>query len=136
MRAPLATILLCLFASQALADTVVIRSRSGATARVASSHAHQFRCLVNEIDATGYRIRFMGGVRAGSCAPPANKHPCGLALDIDQTARDVTLRGFPRQASTVLAKRCGLFPGSEWRNADTGHFEVPSPYQLRRSAKR
>lgn len=126
MRAPLAAIFLCLSTACASADMVTIRSKSGATAKVAASHASKFQCLVDKIDNSGYRIRVLGGYRRGICSPPRHKHPCGLALDIDQTARDVTLRGFPRSQSTQFAKQCGLHPGSLWNHADTGHFEVPS----------
>ena len=41
----------------------IVRASSGATARVNPAHAHRFQCLVNGLEAVGYRIQFMGGYR-------------------------------------------------------------------------
>lgn len=111
-----------LIAVPAQAET--IRSRSGATARVSASHAAKFQGFINELESNGYRIKFMGGVRGGRCAPPRHKHPCGAAIDINQTARDVVTARFP-QSINAMARRHGLLHGAEWRrNPDAGHFEV------------
>ncbi len=100
----------------------IVRSASGATARVSAAHAGKFQCLVSALDRSGYKIDFMGGWRShGSVA--RSKHPMGLALDINQTGRNRVTRRLPA-STTAMASRCGLFHGALWRSADAGHFEV------------
>lgn len=111
-----------LVATPAQAET--IRSRSGATAHVSAAHAGKFQAFIDDLESTGYRISFMGGTRRGRCAPPRHKHPCGAAIDINQTARDVVTRRFP-PGTNEMARRHGLLHGAEWRRSpDAGHFEV------------
>ena len=117
-----------------LADAATVRAskpnRWGkfATAEVSWRYVSNFQGLVDELERAGYRIDFMGGVRAGRCAPPERKHPCGMALDINQTAWGVVTKRFPMNAGK-LARRHGLFSGGNWAGNDYGHFEVPSDYQ-------
>lgn len=134
MRALIAALLLCLSCSAFAADIVTVRAKSGSTARVASSHASNFQCLIDSLEAEGYRIQFMGGYRSGTCAPPRYKHPCGLALDINQTDRNVVTRRLPSNANQ-LARTCGLFHGAIWQYADGGHFEVPNRQRFADSAE-
>lgn len=111
------------------AGVATIRSKAGRTASVSSRYASRFQCLVDGLEAGGYRIDFMGGIRAGSCSLPhntANLHPCGYALDVNQTARDRVTRAFPRNVNEI-ANRCGLLHGDRvaWsRSPDQGHFQV------------
>lgn len=125
-------IALCLFTIGA-AQAGTIRSRSGATAQVSPSATGAFQCLVDKLDATGYQIKFMGGFRRhGSVA--ASKHPHGLALDINQYARNIVRPALPA-GTTAMAAGCGLFHGAIWRRADAGHFEVPRSGRLEVSAR-
>jgi len=106
-----------------------VRSVSGATATVAGHVSHKFQCLVNKLDRAGYKIKFMGGIRANGSVPNS-KHPRGLALDINQTARNVVTHRFPA-GTNEMASSCGLFHGKMWGYADTGHFETKEPYMER-----
>lgn len=108
-----------LASSSALAGQ--IRAKSGATAHVADSATSAFQCLVNGLEATGYRIHFMGGWRKHGSVR-GSLHPAGLALDINQFARNVTRPHLPASA-TSIAQSCGLIHGAVWRNADAGHFQ-------------
>lgn len=110
---------LCLLASSALAENV--HSKSGANATVAASAAGAFQCLVDGLEAIGYRIHFMGGWRKHGSVR-GSLHPAGLALDINQYGRNVVRPSLPAGA-TGIAQSCGLIHGAVWRNADAGHFQ-------------
>ena len=107
-------------ASSSHAGTV--RSRSGATAHVADRAVSAFQCLVDRLDASGYRIRFMGGYRRHGSVKHS-LHPAGLALDINQYARNITRPRIPPTA-TSMARACGLIHGEVWGWADAGHFQL------------
>lgn len=116
------------------AQAATVHSSNGKTAEVAGSHASNFQCLVSGLEATGYRIDFMGGYRRhGSVSH--SKHPSGLALDINQTSRGRVTRPLPSDATSIAAG-CGLFHGAQWRNQDQGHFEVGGPIYSERSRHR
>ncbi|WP_412772449.1 hypothetical protein [Nitrobacter sp.] len=100
----------------------IVRSSSGATAHVANHAAGAFQCLVSALDRQGYPIRFMGGWRAHGSVR-ASLHPAGLALDINQYARNVTRPRMPPN-EIALANSCGLISGAQWANADSGHFQL------------
>lgn len=100
----------------------VVRSASGATARVAGRATGAFQCLVSALDRQGYPIRFMGGWRAHGSVH-GSLHPAGLALDINQYRRNVTRPRMPRN-EIALANACGLIAGAQWSNADSGHFQL------------
>jgi hypothetical protein len=105
----------------------MVVSRSGARASVSASYASQFQGLINDLEAYGARITFMGGYRAGVCSLPAHKHPCGMALDICQLARGVVdgRCNLPNhQELSRLAQAHGLFSGGDWCNDDYGHVEA------------
>jgi hypothetical protein len=102
-----------------------VRASSGAIACVASSAASAFQGFVSALEATGYRIDFMGGWRAHGSCRRCDMHPRGLAIDINQTGRNRVTRRFP-PGVTALAAHYGLLHGAIWSNADTGHFELLS----------
>jgi hypothetical protein len=66
--------------------SVVRSSKTGARASVLRRYAAAFQGYVDELEANGAIIRFMGGIRPGRCAS-RSLHPCGMALDICQMAR-------------------------------------------------
>ncbi len=102
------------------ASTIV--SRSGVTANVASAAAGPLQCVVNGLEASGYRITSMGGYRAhGSVA--GSLHPRGMALDVNQVARNRTVPPMPR-GEIAIASACGTVSGAQWGNPDSGHFQV------------
>jgi hypothetical protein len=109
------------------AATAIVRSgKTGATARVSNSYAAAFQGYINELEAQGASIRFMGGYRHGRCAS-YSLHPCGKALDICQVSRGrVDARcHLPRpQAMAAIAERHGLFEGGRWCQSDYGHAQV------------
>jgi hypothetical protein len=102
-----------------------VRAASGAIACVTASTAAKFQGFVSELEATGYRIDFMGGWRAHGSCRGCNMHPRGLAIDINQTGRNRVTRRFP-PGVTAMAERHGLLHGAVWANADAGHFELMS----------
>jgi hypothetical protein len=97
-----------------------------AVACVARSAVGAFQAFVSALESTGYRIDFMGGWWAHGSCRGCNMHPRGLAIDINQTARNRVTRRFP-SGVTELAARYGILHGAVWHNADTGHFEVAQP---------
>ncbi|HUI97087.1 MAG TPA: hypothetical protein VLX44_15130 [Xanthobacteraceae bacterium] len=102
-----------------------VRAGSGAIACVASAAASAFQGFVSALEATGYRIDFMGGWRAHGSCRRCDMHPRGLAIDINQTGRNRVTHRFPAGV-TELAAHYGLLHGAIWSNADTGHFELLS----------
>lgn len=112
--------LACAFVTTAEAGT--IRARSGATAHVGDRAVGAFQCLVRKLEAAGYRIRFMGGWRAHGSVRHS-LHPAGLALDVNQIARNVTRPRMPHN-EIALANACGLISGAQWGRADSGHFQL------------
>jgi len=102
-----------------------VHAGSGAIACVASRAAGAFQGFVSALEATGYRIDFMGGWRAHGSCRRCDMHPRGLAIDINQTGRNRVTRRFP-PGVTALAAHFGLLHGAIWSNADTGHFELLS----------
>jgi hypothetical protein len=103
----------------------MVRARSGASACVASKAAGNFQSFVSALEATGYRIDFMGGWRRHGSCRECNMHPRGLAIDINQTGRNRVTRRLP-SGVTALAEQNGLLHGAVWSNADAGHFELMS----------
>lgn len=104
----------------------VVKSKSGATARVAHRHTAKFQCLVDWLDEQGFRITAMGGIAPRPFG--GSLHPIGAALDIDQASRNRLFRGkrFP-EGTNAAASRCGLMHGDRtaWPNyPDYGHFQV------------
>lgn len=108
-----------------LALTTITAPHSRKQTRVAASHAHRFQGFVNDLEASGYRISIMTGWRSWGSCRGCDRHPKGLAIDIDQIARNKLIRGKRLPGNvTAIAARHGLFHGALWRNADGGHFEV------------
>jgi hypothetical protein len=102
---------------------IAVRAQSGAVACVASYASSKFQSFVTALEATGYRIDFMGGWRRHGSCRGCNMHPRGLAIDINQTARNRVTRRFPAGV-TSLAEQNGLLHGAVWQHADAGHFEL------------
>ena len=103
----------------------LVKSKSGATARVNPTAQKRFQCLINKLDDSGYKIEFMGGY--GSRPNNYSLHPSGRALDIDQVARGRLVRGkhYPKSVNiNQAARKCGLLHGAEWADSDYGHFQV------------
>ncbi len=113
----------------------VVRAKSGAVARVKPDAAPKFQQLVNWLESKGYPVKFMGGYRPGPCWT-GGMHPCGEAIDINQTARGRVVAAFPA-GTAAYARTLGIVSGSSWCNDDTGHFQIGghegcNPLALRR----
>lgn len=104
----------------------IIRSgKTGATAHVSPSHSAAFQAYIDDLEAGGARVLFMGGYRKGRCWS-GGMHPCGLALDVCQLRRGVvdSRCGLPGRAEIAgIAERHGLFEGGRWCNSDYGHAQ-------------
>ncbi len=127
-----AIILLCSipFARSAEIDAngngVVRSHKTGAHARVSPRYAARFQAYINDLEAAGAKILFMGGYRHGHCSS-RHMHPCGRALDVCQYRRGVVDRRchLPgRAAIAEIAERHGLFEGGQWCNSDYGHAQA------------
>jgi len=105
-----------------VAQAANVRSRSGASAHVASGAASAFQCLVDKLEAQGYPIKFMGGWRRHGSVRHS-LHPAGLALDINQYSRNITRPRMPSN-EIALANSCGLVSGAQWAHGDSGHFQL------------
>lgn len=105
----------------------VVRSgKTGATARVAARHVRVFQAYINDVEAAGARILFMGGIRHGHCRA-GSQHPCGMAIDLCQIRRAVVDRRcrLPGPSALIeIATRHGLTEGAQWCNSDYGHAQV------------
>ena len=110
-----------LVSAQARGDTVT--SKSGVKVRVASSARAALQCVVDHVEAAGVKIKYMRGVGRGTVR--GSRHPAGFALDINQTARDVTRPHVPRAVSNAAADKCGVVSGARWSYSDNGHWNLP-----------
>ena len=107
----------------------LVRSRkTGATARVSPRYAARFQAYVDDLEAHGAVIYYMGGYRRGRCSD-GSQHPCGKALDVCQDSRghvsglrDCHLPGPARMAA--IARAHDLYEGSVWCSTDYGHAQV------------
>ena len=119
-------VLIACFAMSSCAYAGNLHSRAGATATVSPRYAGEFQAFINDLEAHGATIKFMGGYRAGVCGQ-ANKHACGMALDVCQYARGVVDRrcNLPGRAEiSRIARAHGLFSGGDWCSSDSGHVEA------------
>lgn len=100
----------------------VVRAASGAVAYVARHATAAFQCVVDKLEAAGYRIKEMGGF-ASRGHIPGSLHYRGLALDVNQLERNVTSPRMPSN-EVEIANGCGLVSGAQWKHADSGHFQL------------
>lgn len=107
---------------------VAIQAASGARAVVAKDAAPRFVAFIRALEATGYRIKEMGGYsyRRIAGTRTLSKHAFGRAIDINQLERDRVSVPMNRREVSRLASNAGLVSGGDWRHGDLGHFEMPS----------
>lgn len=110
------------------ASGVIRSSKTGATAHVASRYQFQFQALLDDFEARGATVYYMGGIRKGRCSL-GSQHPCGWAVDFCQDyrghvsgLRDCHLPG-PAEFHAIVREH-GLYDGSVWCNGDYGHVQV------------
>jgi hypothetical protein len=108
-------------------ESGVVRSgKTGATARVSPRFQPIAQAVVDDLEARGATIRFMGGYRKGPCWP-GGLHPCGLAIDLCQTARGIVDRrcNLPSRAvEASVAAAHGALSGGIWCHQDRGHIQL------------
>jgi hypothetical protein len=100
----------------------IVKARSGATATVADRAVSTFQCIVDRLEGQGYPVRFLGGYRRHGSVRHS-LHPMGLALDINQYARNRTRPRMPSN-EIAIANGCGAVSGAQWRHADSGHEQI------------
>lgn len=114
-----------------------VRSSAGAHATVSSSYAGAFQAYINDLEANGARILFMGGyspewqkTKRGNLVRThmrGSMHYSGLALDVCQLRRGIVDRrcNLPDRSQIIqIARRHGLTEGASWCNSDYGHAQV------------
>lgn len=117
--ATLAAALLLFTAPTAFGASVV--SRSGVRAQVAPQAVQPLQCLLNGLESSGYPVKFLRGYGHGTVR--GSLHPSGMALDVNQIRRGVTVPRMPHN-EIAIAAACGVISGAVWRNNDSGHFQV------------
>lgn len=100
----------------------IVASRSGIRVRVNPSARAALQCVVDHVEAAGVSIKAMRGYGGGTVR--GSLHPAGQAIDINQTARDVTRPHVPRHVSNAAADACGVISGARWGYADNGHWNL------------
>ena len=110
-----------------------VRSRSGRTAEVAEVFREAFQGFIDDLEATGYEIRVMGGYAnrnaVGQSVP--SYHASGAAIDInpDQNGffrprRNPTPTDMPANTGQIAARH-GLGWGGNWNScSDAMHFSA------------
>jgi hypothetical protein len=108
----------------------VVSRKTGKVACVGARYRARFQSYVDDVEAHGAAIYYMGGYRRGRCSS-RHMHSCGggMAIDLCQDwrghvsgKRDCHL---PRPAElATIAARHGLFEGGLWCNSDYGHAQV------------
>jgi len=107
---------------RAMHGSGAVSAKSGAVAHVAAHAVAAFQCIIDKLEQQGYPVKFLGGFAHGGHIP-GSLHYSGLALDVNQVARNVTRPAMPSNEIT-LANSCGLISGAQWRWADSGHFQL------------
>ena len=128
LKTAAAIIVLFLLPTQVYAsDGGIVRSaKTGATAHVSAQYAGLFQAYVDDLEAHGAKVKFMGGWRRGRCAS-YSLHPCGKALDVCQLSRGRVDASCHLPSPTVMAaiaQQHGLFEGGQWCHSDYGHAQV------------
>lgn len=108
---------------------VTVRSKSGVTAQVNSLYQSNFQGLIDDLEATGYKITDMGGYNkrniAGTNKP--SMHSYGAAIDINAGKNPLGSKLITDMPSNIeeLAKRNCLGWGGAWRSVkDAMHFSA------------
>lgn len=110
---------------------VPLTTASGKTFQVAAKYAQQFQGFVNELEASGYKIRSIGGFSDRNVAGTNQKsyHAQGAAIDINPDANPMgsqLITDMPQNVAAMAAKY-GLGWGGNWQSKkDAMHFSAAS----------
>lgn len=99
-----------------------VRSKSGVVIKVAPPARAALQCVVDYVESHGVKIKYMRGYGSGTVR--GSLHPSGRAIDINQTARNITRPAVPRAVSNAAADHCGVISGARWGYADNGHWNL------------
>lgn len=108
---------------------VPLKTASGKSFQVAAKYAQQFQGFVNELEASGYNIRSIGGFSDRNVAGTNQKsyHAQGAAIDINPDKNPMgsqLITDMPQNISAMAAKY-GLGWGGDWRSKkDAMHFSA------------
>jgi hypothetical protein len=111
-----------------------IRTSSGKTAQVNAAYAENFQGFINDLEATGYEIKSLGGFadRANANNPNVKSyHAMGAAIDInpDSNPNNSTKTDLPPETAQ-LAQKWGLGWGMNWKHTkDPMHFSAAKSEQ-------
>lgn len=119
-----------------------VKSSSGQTAWIAAEYAPQFQGFINDLEATGYKIKSLGGYadrQNVNSSKSASKHSFGYSIDINPETNG-NFRGvskaaraknpskytdMPIETVQALSKKWGLGWGFNWNSiSDAMHFSV------------
>lgn len=119
-----------------------IKSSNGQTALVAAEYAPQFQGFINDLEATGYKIKSLGGYadrQNVNNRKSASKHSLGYSIDINPE-KNGNFRGvskaeraknprkytdMPVETVQALINKWGLGWGFNWNSiSDSMHFSV------------
>jgi len=106
-----------------------ISTASGLTAEVNAKFASQFQSLVDDLEATGYKIKSIGGYnyRNISGTNKLSNHAFGNAIDINPQANPMghsLVTDMPTGISAIAARN-GFDWGGDWKSKkDAMHFEI------------
>lgn len=119
-----------------------IKSSNGQTAWVAAEYAPQFQGFINDLEATGYKIKSLGGYadrQNVNSSKSASKHSFGYSIDINpetngnfrgvskaERAKDPRkYTDMPVETVHALINKWGLGWGFNWNSiSDAMHFSV------------
>lgn len=116
-------------AEQQTGPLTTIRTASGKSAQVGAAYAKNFQGFINDLEATGYQIRSLGGyANRANVNDPSKKsyHAAGAAIDInpEQNPNNSTKTDLPPQTAALAAK-WGLGWGMNWKSTkDPMHFSA------------
>jgi len=106
-----------------------ISTAGGLTADVNAKFASQFQSLVNDLEATGYQIKSIGGYNYRNIAGTSklSNHAFGNAIDINPQANPMgrnLVTDMPASVSAIAARN-GFDWGGDWKSKkDAMHFEI------------
>ncbi|NVD41296.1 M15 family metallopeptidase [Ensifer sp. HO-A22] len=106
-----------------------ISTAGGLTADVNAKFASQFQSLVNDLEATGYQIKSIGGYNHRNIAGTnkLSNHAYGNAIDINPQANPMgrnLVTDMPTGVSAIAARN-GFNWGGDWKSKkDAMHFEI------------
>ena len=121
---------------------VAVKTSNGQTALVAAEYAPQFQGFINDLEATGYKIKSLGGYadrQNVNSSKSASKHSLGYSIDINPE-KNGNFRGvskaeraknsskytdMPVETVQALIKKWGLGWGFNWNSlSDAMHFSA------------